>query len=362
MKKITQLIVASLLLLLFATCGVNYTISTRIFPDGSCLRTMTARLDSSEYDENPFFIHIDTTWEESITMERDTSENKTYAVVKVQKKYPSVEAMNKEFYRKDSISEAPNLSIRFKKKFQWFYTKFRYEETYAQQFLFLHFPLSNYYTEQEIELCIYGDSHADSIFFAGKDSLERKKIENELEQKGDRFFVDNIFEEFYLELQSVIENSNDSFFANQHLTQIKSEMKELLRPFFLLASEESSDTSALQILSRFDKHYNTKAFTNVALTNPMAFETFDKKLNNDYMANGINDYEHTIYMPGTLINTNSHQFIEGNPNWKFDGDKFFFADYIMWAESRSTNAWALITTIALIVLSISMTLFRKRKK
>lgn len=362
MKKVKQLLVATILLLLFATCGVNYTITTRIFPDGSCLRIMTARLDSSEFNENPFFIHIDSTWKESITMEHDTSENKTFALVTVQKKYPSVEAMNKEFYRKDSISEAPNLTIRLKKKFQWFYTKFRFEETYVQQFPFRHFPLIDYFTQEEIEVWIFEDPVADSIYFSNTDSLERVRREKEFEQTGDDFIADNIFEEFYGEIQKVSENSDENFFKKHDLVNIKSEMKAKSKQSFTFFGEESSDTSAYQLLFQLDTTFKTKAFTNLLLIDPTAFKTFEKKLNNDYLANINDDYEHNVTLPGTLLNTNAHQIIDGNPKWKFELEQYVFTDFTMWAESRKTNKWAFIVTVAIILLSISMPLFRKRKK
>lgn len=362
MKKASRILFFVSLLLLLTACGVNYTITTKIFPDGSCLRTMTARLDSSNYEGNPFFIPIDSTWEQTVRMEKDTVKDETYAVVTVQKKYSSVEEMNREFYKKDEISEAPKLKMRFVKKFQWFYTTFRYEETYMQQFPFRHFPLSNYYTQEEIEAYIYEDPIADSLFYLGKDSLEQKRIRDELDKKGEDFIADNIFEEFFLDLQKSSKNAQHGFFRERNLDEMKSEMKEELKPYLMKHVEGDADTTALQILTRLDKYHGTTAFSEIYLNDTMSFEAFDKKLDVDIAANYIDDYEHNVSMPGTLLNTNAPQIIDGFPNWKFGAELFVFCDYTMWAESKQTNKWAFIVTIAIVILSIVMLVFRKRKK
>lgn len=362
MKKLSQFVFLISLMLLITACGVKYTITTKIFPDGSCLRVMTARLDSSNYHGNPFFIPIDSTWEQTVRMEQDTVKDDTYAVVTVQKKYSSVEEMNREFYNRDEISDTPKLTMRLTKKFQWFYTKFKYEETYIQQFPFRNFPLSNYYTQEEIEAYIYEDPVADSLFFLGKDSLEQKRIHEELDKKGEEFVADNIFEEFFLNLQKSSKKVSISFFRDQDLDELKSDMKKELRPYLVKHIEGDADTTALQILSRLDNYYGTKAFSELYSTDTTTFTMFNKKLEVDVSANYIDDYEHTITLPGILLNTNATQLVDGRPDWQFEASMFVFCDYTMWAESKKTNKWAFVVTIVLIILSFGMLLFRKRKK
>lgn len=362
MKRINLNILLLFFILLLAACGTKYTITTKIFQDGSCLRIMTARLDSSDYQGNPFFIPIDSTWKETVRMEQDTVENETVAVITVQKKYSSVEEMNLEFYRKDEISENPKLKMRFIKKFQWFYTKFRYEETYTQQFPFKYFPVSDYYTPEEIEVYIYEDAVADSLFFSGKDSLEQKRIHEELSKKGEDFIVDNIFEEFFVELQKTSKNAQHSYFRDRNLGKMKSDMKEELRPHLVKYFEGEADTSAFQILSRLDKYYGITAFSDLFLTDTTTFITFNKKLGVDVSANYIDDYEHNITLPGMLLNTNAPQIIDGFPNWKFGAELFVFCDHTMWAESKKINKWTFIVTGIVIILSVIMLLFKKRKK
>ncbi len=361
MKKISHWAFTVSLILLLTACGIDYTITTRVFADGSCLRTMTARLDSNKYNGNPFFIVIDTTWKKTVRWETDTAENKTFAVVTVQKKFKSVKAMNNEFYKKDFTSEEPNLTMKLIKKFRWFYAKYRYEETYIQQFPFKHFPLSDYMTQEEIEVSIFEDPVTDSVFYAGKDSIERARIEKNLDKKVDNFISENIFEEFYLELVKQSKNSTNYFFSKTDLEKAKSEMLAQTRMSLCLTEGESSDTSANQILSHLDNIYNTKAFTDLLFTDTLAFKSFDKKLNTDYLANLNNDYTHNVSMPGTLINTNASNIIGGIPNWNFGPEFFVFTDYTMWAESKKTNKWSYIITIAIILLAVSMPLLRKRK-
>jgi hypothetical protein len=362
MQKFSFWTFTGLLILLLTACGTDYTITTKIFADGSCLRTMTTRLDSSDYKCNPFFIDIDSSWNKTVSWEIDTAKDKTIAVVTVNKKFNSVEAMNNEFYKKDFVSEEPNLTMNFSKKFRWFYTKYRYEETYIQQFPFRHYPLSDYMTQEEIEVSIFEDPFADSVFFAGKDSVERARIEKNLSKKIDDFISENIFEEFYIELVKQSKISTNNFFSKTDLEKAKSEMFAQTKWSFSLYRGDSSDTSAFQILSRLDDMYNTKAFTDLSFSDTHAFKSFDKKSNTDYLANLNNDYTHNTSIPGTLINTNAQKIIDKIPNWNFEPEYFVFTDYTMWVESKRTNKWSYIVTIAVILLAIVMPFLRKRKK
>lgn len=362
MKKISHWAFAGTLILLLTACGIDYTIITKIFSDGSCLRIMTARLDSSEYKGNPFFIDIDSSWKQTVNWETDTINNTTDVVVTVQKKFRNIKIMNNEFNTKDRVSEEPNLTMSLSKKFRWFYTKYIYNETYLQQFPCRHFPLNDYMTQEEIEVSVFEDPVTDSVFYAGKDSIERAKIEENLAKKLDDFISENMFEEFYIELIKQSKNSTNNVFSRIDLEKAKSELLALTRENFYIINGEASDTSANQILSRLDNMYNTKAFTDLLLSDTLAFKLFDKKLNNDYLANLNNDYAHNVSMPGTLINTNANKIISGIPNWDFGPEYFVFTDYTMWAESKKTNKWSFIITIAIILLAVSMSLLRKRNK
>ncbi len=354
MEKIEQTLIVTALILLLASCGINYTITTKIHPDGSCERIMIARLDSSDLGENPFFISIDSSWEKTTEMEYDSAENKSIAIVTVRKKYPSVEEMNKEFNRKDSLSEVQNLTMNLKKTFRWFYTKYRYEETYAQQFPFRHFPLSNYLNEEEIKVCIYEDPVADSIFFTGKDSAEQAQIEKGLDKKMENFIYENTFEEFYSELLRTSQMSDHKFFGSINLSDEKEGLLNEFRPCFNILKDNCIDTSAFLMLMNLDKLYQTNAFTSLITIDSLAFKTFDHKLSFDFLASVMEDYEHNVLLPGTLLNTNGQKIYDGNPQWSFDLSYYVYCDFTMWAESKKTNNWAYILTIILIVASIAM--------
>ncbi len=361
MKKITRTltaIICILFILFLAACGIDYTITTKINPDGSCERIMVARLDSSDLSENPFFISIDSTWEKSTKMEYDSAEKNTVALVTVKKKYSSVEEMNREFHQKNNISETQNLSMMLQKKFRWFYTKYRYEETYAQLFPFRHFPISDYFTEEEIKVFINEDPAADSIFFAGKDSVEHAQIENELEKKAETFIRDNTFEEFYSELLRTSRLSGSEFFKTVNLSEEKERMLEEFEPCFTILKDNCADTSAYLMLKKLDKLYQTNAFTSLIRTEPQAFKVFDQKLNIDFFAPADEDYEHIVLLPGTLLSTNAQKIIEGKAQWKFDLSYYVYCDFTMWAESKRANTWAYLITIIVIVASLAMGIVR----
>jgi hypothetical protein len=348
--------------ILIAACGTDYTITTRINPDGSCEREMVARIDSSDLEEDIFIIPIDSSWTRNTKMEHDSTKNKTIAIVTVSKKYASVKDMNMEFHQTDENTERPNAKVYLKKKFRWFHTKYRYEETYVQQFPFRSFPVYNYLSEEELQVLIFEDEESDSIYFIGKDSTERKQIKEELDNKFNDYIADNIIEEFYQELILISEKTNVEFFRTLDLPQEKEKIFRELKTCSTCFDDGGDDASVDTLLKLLDSKYGTRAFSALINNDSLAFETYCKKMKTDCYDNLIDDFEHNLDLPGTLLNTNAPKLIDGKPNWKFEGGVFIFADYNMWAESKKTNRWAFIVTIIIIILSFSMLLFRRRKK
>ena len=362
MKKfiLIQTIVA--LALLIAACGTDYTINTRINSDGSCVREMVARIDSSKLKEDLFIIPIDSSWTRNIKMEYDSTKNKTIAIVTVSKKYASVDEMNMEFYQTDEMTERPNIKVYLKKKFRWFYTKYQYDETYVQQFPFRSFSIYHYLSEDEIQILIFDNEELDSIYFIGKDSTERKQIEEELAKKFDDYIGDNIIEEFYQELILVSQKTNVEFFKTIDLLQEKKRIFNELKSCMACFDEGGDDASVDTLLMLLDVEYGTRAFSELINEDSLAFKVYRKKMETDCYDNLLDDFEHNLELPGTLLNTNAQKIIIGRLKWKFEGEEFIFTDYKMWAESKKTNKWSFIITIAIILLAISMPLVRKGKK
>jgi hypothetical protein len=364
MKTLSQRI-ALISLLLLASCGTDYTISTRIYADGSCERIMTAKLDSTDYEgKNPFFIPIDSSWTQEVSYSPDTAEDKTIATVTVHKKFASVAKMNDEYHR-NKADERPNLLISLKRKFRWFYSIYHYEETYLKHFPFHHFDIKEYYSPEELEVIIY--DKADSVLMAGMDSLEIKAYEKELIESEERYFYDNTFEEFYLELTRL-----DSIAKSGHLTSLgfnnfKDTLKEALVGRFdknkvKQDNEVTKDTTAAQILAFLDSHFSTRTFTGLMEVDSLAFTKFDEAFSIDLEANQTDSYQHEITLPGMLLETNAQQILEGTPVWDFTLSAYFYSDFTMWAESRKPNNWAFIVTGILVLLMLVFAVFHIRKR
>ena len=269
--------------------------------------------------------------------------------------------MHLEFHREDSISDVQNLSMSLKRKFRWFYTKYRYEETYAQLFPFRHFPLSKYFTEEEIRVYIYEDPTADSVFFSGKDSTEKAEIIKGFDRRAEEYLSDNILEEFYSELLRTSRISHHDLFNENPLPKEKDRILDEFRTCFNLPEEDClEDSTAFSMLVRLDSLYSTDAFTTLTDADSLAFKTFNRKINTDFYAPGDEDYQHNVIMPGTLLNTNAFKISEGNPQWSFDLSRYVYSDFTMWAESKCTNRWAYILTIILILAAVIMGIVRVR--
>lgn len=351
MKRMINIIMVTALILVLSACGVNYKIITKILPDGSCERTMIATGDSAHVNDKLFVIDIDSSWTRDLKWSYDTSENKKIFILTVKKHYPNVSEMNREFYKDTAVTDRPLTSQKLVKKFRWFYTRYEYKETYHQQFPFKYFPISNYLTPREIDFEINDES--DSVFFAGKDSAEIKKIKDEVDNKMGKFLADNMFEGFYQRLLIVGHKGKTDLLEKYDLLKKKEELRRIV--FYGNDSSQflfDKEFDARSILSTFDSVFNTKDFTNILKEDPTAFKSYNDKQSNAFANLDESDYVHSVSMPGKLVSTNATGFEDNIPEWKVAPDNYFFSDYIMKADSRRTNTWAFVVTGIILLLSL----------
>lgn len=360
MKTLHNLILFAGILFVFCACnGKRYNITTEIFPDGSCERIMQLRTDSSNLKENNYFIPIDSTWQRTLEFEWDSAQKKNFAMITVHKNYPTVKAMSQEFFREpDTIAEV-NIRMKLKRTFLWFYTKYRYEETFTQFFPFHHYPINDYLTDQEIAVSLFDDPVEDSLYYLGADSLERKKMEENIEQRLDTFIRKNVFREFYHSLETAIQNTKPQYFTDHPLQDQKEEMYSLLDDFSQLG-EDNLDISAQRALEKIDSLYRTSSYSMVYESDSAAFKEYNRKIAIDYMID--EKYEYELIMPGTLLNSNSPDFKDGNPHWQFEYVHYLLKDYILWAESKKGNNWAFWVTVLVIIMAFGLLFLRKNPK
>jgi hypothetical protein len=72
-------------------------------------------------------------------------------------------------------------------------------------------------------------------------------------------------------------------------------------------------------------------------------------------------YTHIINMPWDVVRTNADSIYDKRLQWNPPSIKFLLNDYSMYAESRKINLWAVLVSVAIVVVSASL-LWRRIKK
>ncbi len=350
-----------ILLLLLAGCGTRYTITTKIYPDGSCERIMSAVLEAQDLKSNPFNIRIDSTWEcdtvweEKIETSFGSTDTVSYATITVRKMYPDIASMNFEFDGRNTLSEKAVSRITGQRKFRWFNTIYELDEIYIQRFPFHTYPLSDYLTPLEKRVTILDDSLAAATYFSGMSPTQIKQAKKRLEEKTEAFITDNIFVEFR-EIIDTLAYRSDSPGPEQGYEEIY----QVIKPC-LLRESTCDDTTASQLLSRLDQAFETTRYSALLEIDPGAFRTFDAKFQIDYFDRIIDSYTHRLELPGRLLYSNADTLSENIPEWQFGHINFVFEDYQMRGIAAKTNVWAYLVSLLVVLTGVFFTIRRNRK-
>ena len=165
-----------------------------------------------------------------------------------------------------------------------------------------------------------------------------------LKKKVDRWFMRDMFEEFYRPLIVEAEQLNDTTLRVSLLEEKREDVFD--RAMMSDSSEKGVDDvdQALhliaEVLGRGDVRILHPAAQN-------AWDTIEKKLNRMSSADG--QYVYSVQMPGLILDTNSDAVEGTTASWKFEAEQFHVGDIVMHASSRVTNVWAFVVT-ALVVL------------
>lgn len=365
--KTRNIILLFTTLLLLAGCGVEYTIKTRIFADGSCERIMTSTFASTEKTENPFFIPIDSTWdcdtsqEERVETTFGQTDTVTYITITVRKKFPDIASMHAEFLPKDKYTEHAVTGMELKRKFRWFHTFYTYREIFEQRFPFKKYELSEYLKPLERSVYLYEDSLAIAEYYSGKDSTETAQMKKDLEKKTDAFITKNIIGEFLDILDSIVHAGNGHpVYDTLSIQDKRAEFEQILESRIELIGK-GNDTSARGMMISLDQGMHTDVFRKIYENNQNAYTEFDKKLQLDYLGGLLDIFSHQIEMPGKLVSANTRIMKSGIPEWQYGHIHFAFEDYVMEASSVKVNLWAYILSGLIILAGIYLSVLRNRK-
>ena len=376
-SKIINHISSLVLLIILASGCLEYTITTRIMPDGSIERTVLVEGDSSSIFKGSLPVPTDSSWEIVAGYQEksagDSIDEKKY-VYKARKVFRNSGELNQEL-NWDTAGEGQIIrQVKVEKRFRWFHTYYRYSETYRQLFPFTRKPVNDFLSDEELELAHAGD---DEIYYSPasdrlllkkdtlvkpalseKDSLRMDELKKSLETKYFEWIKANLYEEYFDALKVALEKSG--IMKPDETERTRDSLYVFFDANYDFESFWTTDSSdvLLQLASAY-YHIDTAV---IHQSNRSDFDVLYSKLQN--MLPGYDDsFTNLTIMPGLIISTNSTELNGNTVSWAVDSENFFEKDYTLLVESRKVNKGPIIVSgavIALLLIGLVVGMVRKK--
>jgi hypothetical protein len=312
--------------------------TTEVHPDGSLARTIVFAGDSSGLATCLRVLGIDSSW----TLETKPPEGKKWTIV-ASRTFPSIEEMARvlEGRRGRTIQITP----RLEKNFRWFFTQYRYGETWRKITLIDEVPLSEYLSAQEIEAIRNGLPEKEQGKSRG-DSLAEKEL-------GDRFMqwdARNSFEGYYKEFLAGVRALHDPVLTP---ALVESKKEELFQATFKQSGFRSGKFEGFR--EEFERILETSAVPRAFAANEAGIRDVEERLKFQGEVDGP-VYRVTVVLPGIVTSTNATSVEGTKVTWKDFMTYCWFGDFDMSVESSVVNWWAIIFSAAVLLFIVVMTI------
>lgn len=341
--------------LLWASCLIGCTLTacehqvameTTVHADGQLDKQITLEVDEKKKNpEREFYQYIDSSkfmsWipvDSARNLQQKPGEGKKFITFK--KHFRSATEANQDL-------ASPNdtlfrVTSSFQKKFRWFFTYITYSDTY-HAINRLGFPHTNFFTEEDFQFINRLPAEGKPITPA--DSLYLKLLNEKI---TDHYANRAFFEAYFSLLTNTV---NRELPGTDWVARLETRKEQFYQQ--VLDDKDLDDdfmqqfTDSVQIPLRLDsvQHY---------LESKRALE---QKIN--YVSSAYDGkYVHVIHMPWAIVNTNADSVSGNSAYWAPPTIKFLLNDYMLVAEARKTNYWAIAVTLVVIVIGAWM--LRKR--
>ncbi|MFN8256067.1 MAG: hypothetical protein U0W24_10290 [Bacteroidales bacterium] len=343
-----------ILLITFNSCtSRNYQYTTEIFEDGSCIRTMSAIVDSGETGSLVFDVIVDTSWEKKLRV-IDTLQN--ISELSVSRKFAKVNDINHL-----KPNDRCNLSkvehgLHFEKNIKWFYTYFTYTENYKKIIPYNQVPVTEYFSDEELKY-IEEDT---SGFLKGKDSIEISRIKDTLSLKLVKWLNESIYEDF---IQTLSKNAH--LLENPAITP--QTIKEKKQELWLKIPHKKDDIDFVMyevdsMLNYCSSIFNSESFKRLSPSKSHAFDQYLKNGEKIVSFFIVEDIDNTVIMPGKITKSNINQADGNKISWNFTVMKCFFKDYKVSVTSKLTNYGAFAVTSILFTILVFVLIWKPYRK
>lgn len=374
MKIIDKMAMLAAVLLVASCAQRDITVTTNVDSDGTCVRTVTLKGDSSilvgavDSDEKGALLSLGD-WEKSWSIDNGKNLH-PYPMSSAQ--YDSLAQELTSCGYKKSLSDTVLLSAvrrfnsvesmatsqplqidgalleargSFEKKIRWFYTYYTFNETYE--------PLKDKYP---LPMEDYVKPEVAAFWFTGSPNLVQGCTPLEAKDKLDAIQTDverwlsacwmavycDVVAEYYHKIADAPVDK-DSFIAN----------RDALLKFSLQKGLDVTNNA----LSFIDEYYSCNAFTNSLKDDSLFQAELDSRCHLFFDVAAL-DVRYNLIMPGTVIDTGNGTLVNGVVEYRLTGNRLIPQNYTICATSRQLNLWAVAITV-LLLLAVGWILVRK---
>ncbi|MCP4312145.1 MAG: hypothetical protein GY790_12840 [Bacteroidetes bacterium] len=350
----TQAIVYISILFMFGCDEYNTNVTNTVHADGSVSRKVIMTNNTSEdFDPGKYQVPLDSSWTLEYSMEISEKQD-TVWILTGEKHFESVEAINADYEADTGANQLMQRSARFTKKFRWFNTVYRFEES-VEGIMDIDNPIEDYFSETELAHYFLPGKVRESLV-SGADSLQYMALADTIESLMEDWFTSSLLKQMILNMQLLLSSKADYSLSLEELQSCEPALLD-----FVLNGDLGDDFFPDSVLSAVFSH----SFLEAHKTDmDSAVTMLDTDLEGYLEAES---YDLEIRMPGTIIGSNGYPLgtdeavAPTGMLWTVSGDYFFVDDYTMWVESKIPNHYAWIISGIFLVFAITG-LIRFRRK
>ncbi len=339
MKLAKTFLLGIVVLFAFASCDHDVSMETTVHDDGSLDKIITLEGDSTTIINNHMGIREATGWKLVVT-KKDSVEKKDEKkfVLTFSKHFQSSAEANQELaLPNDTLFR---VTSTFEKKFRWFYTYLYYSDTY-HAINRLSLATEDYFTEEDYAFIDRLPAEGSSISKADSLYLDR------LNEKIFDFYGSRaLFEWYYTKLESHLKQENE--------TQWLDTLSKHKEAMYAEIMKENNDWDFFKL----------EGMPNLPLTdNQLAMIEKEIETRVDFFSFATNGkYQHTINLPGNIVNTNADSVAGNALYWRPSTTKFLLKDYRLFGESRRLNLWTILVSVGVLGGAFLLIFYRGSRK
>lgn len=315
--------------------------TTQVRRDESLLRTVSFSGDSADVPKACIILGVDSSW----TLGPRPAEGKY--VLTASREFSTVQEMAHALRGTPgtSITITPHLETRF----SWFFTIYRYNETWSRLHQVNEIPLSDYISPGEVDMFFRHELRKEPFPTKG-DSLALEDAEDRYAEWDSR----NWFEAYYRIFLEGVRELGDPALTAESVENRKEVLFGTFRDQFGTFTEGAKartlDTMGIEFARFLRNALAMKAAERKS--DAIASLSKQKAFVEDFAPFG---YKVRTEMPGLITDTNAPS-INGNiVSWEGFEGMLYVTDYDMWVESRVVNWWAVGLATLLLAIVTALT-------